>query len=85
MADTGERHHILTDWNLIETDQGPSYQYCESWFLGIDEEGCPGNMYLGEEVVLRPEDDGRGNESTAVMVYCLVCGTDKAKGEVINA
>jgi len=77
MIERAERHHILTDWDLIETDQGPSYQYCESWFLGIAEVGCPGNMYLGEEVVLLLEDDG--SETIPVNVYCLVCGIAQTK------
>jgi hypothetical protein len=62
----------LTQTDLIETDHGPPYQYCE-------EEGCLGNMFAGDKVVVTKEEV----EGVAA-VYCFVCAPI-AKAEEVTA
>ena len=58
----------LTQTDLIETDNGPSYQYCEGWADAEEADGCPGNMFAGDKVVVTKEEA----EGVAA-IYCIVC------------
>jgi hypothetical protein len=68
--------HTLTQDDLISTDNGPPYQYCEAWAEGREADGCPGNMFTGDQVVRTTEEiDGLD------AVYCPTCHKE-ATGEV---
>tara|TARA_Y100000310_G_C20156295_1_gene567023 strand:- start:69 stop:308 length:240 start_codon:yes stop_codon:yes gene_type:complete len=58
----------LKQENLIDTDFGKSYQYCESAFYGNSIDGCTEIMHKGEDVVKVTNGDN-------VAIYCLTCHT----------
>jgi hypothetical protein len=58
----------LTQNDLIETDSGPSYQYCEAWADEEEGDGCPGEIFAGDQVVRTTEEADGMNA-----LYCTVC------------
>ena len=58
--------YTLRQENLIDTDFGKPYQYCENIVYGNSIEGCIEIMYEGEEAVMVTNDEN-------VTIYCVVC------------
>ena len=59
----------LKQENLIETDFGEPYQYCENSFYGDSVEGCTSPMYKDEEVVFQ-------HNGEYISIYCIACSEE---------
>jgi hypothetical protein len=60
-----EAIRVLQNSDLIETDEGQPYQYCEASFQGVESKNCPGIMHEGDQVIKRGDD-----------LYCIHCSQD---------
>ena len=60
-----EAIRVLQNSDLIETDEGQPYQYCEASFQGVESKNCPGIMHEGDQVIKKGDD-----------LYCIHCSQD---------
>ena len=62
---------VLQDSDLIETDEGQPYQYCEASFRGVESKKCPRIMYKGDQVIKKGDD--------LYCIHCLAVGSDECE------